>query len=142
IIMDYCIKNDIGTLVVGKNCDFQKEANLGKVNNQNFVNIPYGKLRNKLKYLCEYNGIRYIEQEESYTSKASFFDQDEIPVFKKEETKTYVFSGKRIHRGMYQTKNGSTINADVNGALNILRKSKVVSLKGLYYRGEVDTQYE
>ena len=138
-IINYCIDNDIGTVVVGYNETFQRNSDIGKSNNQTFVNIPYGKLRDKLKYLCEMNGIVFVEQEESYTSKASFFDGDDIPVYNKDEQKEHVFSGKRIHRGMYQTKDGRYINADINGALNILRKSNVVSLTGLYTRGEVDT---
>ena len=93
----------------------------------------------KLQYLCDRYGIRYVEQEESYTSKASFFDCDEIPVFDANQKTEYVFSGKRIKRGLYQCKNGKTLNADVNGAANILRKSSVVSLTGLYGRGELDT---
>ncbi len=138
-VIDYCITNDIGTIVVGYNETFQKDSNIGKINNQNFVNIPYGKLREKLEYLCQLNGIVYIKQEESYTSKASFWDRDTIPVYNNDNPKTYTFSGKRIHRGMYQTASGRCLNADVNGALNIMRKSNVVSLNALYTRGEVDT---
>lgn len=138
-VIDYCISNDIGTIVVGYNETFQRDSNIGKANNQNFVNIPYGKLREKLEYLCRLNGIIYVKQEESYTSKASFWDKDIIPVYNNDNPKTYTFSGKRIHRGMYQTASGECLNADVNGALNILRKSNVVSLDGLYTRGEVDT---
>lgn len=138
-IINYCILNDIGTLVVGYNETFQRNSNIGKANNQTFVNIPYGKLREKLEYLCELNGITYVKQEESYTSKASFWDKDEIPVYNDDNPKVYMFSGIRIHRGMYQCANGKRINADVNGALNILRKSSVVDLTVLYSRGEVDT---
>ena len=138
-IINYCILNDIGTLVVGYNETFQRNSNIGKANNQTFVNIPYGKLREKLEYLCELNGITYVKQEESYTSKASFWDKDEIPVYNDHNPKVYMFSGIRIHRGMYQCANGKRINADVNGALNILRKSSVVDLTVLYGRGEVDT---
>ena len=139
IIINYCIVNDIGTLVVGYNEMFQRNSNIGKANNQNFVNIPYGKLREKLEYLCEFNGIEYVKQEESYTSKASFWDKDDIPVYNEDNPKSYAFSGKRIHRGMYQCASGKRINADVNGALNILCKSSVVDLTVLYSRGEVDT---
>ena len=138
-VIDYCIHSDIGTLVVGYNKGFQSSTNLGKKNNQNFVNIPFGKLCSKLKYLCQMNGITYIEQEESYTSRASFFDKDDIPVYDQNKTKTYTFSGTRVHRGMYKTSRGYVLNADINGALNIMRKSKVVSLTALYNRGEVDT---
>ena len=138
-VVDYCIANDIGTLVVGYNVTFQRGSHMGKQNNQNFVNIPYGLLRNKLSYLCELNGITYVEQEESYTSKASFWDKDNIPVYNDDNPKEYQFSGNRIHRGMYRTAGGIRFNADVNGALNIMRKSSVVDLSILYGRGEVDT---
>ena len=139
IIINYCITNDIGTLVVGYNETFQRGSNLGKQTDQNFVSIPYGKLREKLEYLCELNGMVFVKQEESYTSKASFWDKDNIPVYNADNPQEYAFSGNRIHRGLYKTKNGITFNADVNGALNILRKSSVVDLIVLYSRGEVDT---
>ena len=90
------------------------------------------------KYLREQNGIDFHRQEESYTSKASFFDGDSIPEYGKSGA-CHTFSGKRIHRGMYRTASGRLINADVNGALNILKKSNVVSPRALYSRGEVDT---
>ena len=138
-VIDYCIKNDIGTLVVGYNETFQRNAQIGRVNNQSFVSIPYGKLREKLEYLCELNGITYIKQEESYTSKASFWDEDDIPVYNEDNPQSYVFSGKRVHRGLYKCSDGKMLNADVNGALNILRKSSVVDLTVLYSRGDVDT---
>ena len=137
-IIDYCIENDIGTLVCGINDDFQRNADLGKRNNQTFVGIPYGKLTEKLSYLCEQNGIDFHRQEESYTSKASFFDGDSIPEYGKSGA-CHTFSGRRIHRGMYRTASGRLIKADVNGALNILKKSNVVSPRALYSRGEVDT---
>ncbi|KIR02796.1 Transposase [Lachnospiraceae bacterium TWA4] len=138
-IINYCISNDIGTLIVGYNETFQRNTNIGKANNQNFVNIPYGKLRDKLEYLCRLYGITFVKQEESYTSKASFWDKDDIPVYNNDNPKSYSFSGKRIHRGLYQLADGKLINADINGALNIMRKSNVVSLNTLYGRGEVDT---
>ena len=99
----------------------------------------FGKLQLKLKYLCELNDIKYVEQEESYTSQSSFWDKDDIPEYKVNSNQECTFSGKRIHRGMYKRNNGKQLNADVNGALNILRKSNVVSLGALYSRGEVDT---
>ena len=138
-IVNYCLNNDIGKLVLGYNEDFQRNSNIGSMNNQNFVNIPYGKLRDKLIYLCKLYGIEFKLQEESYTSKASFFDGDEIPIYDKENLQEYIFSGKRIKRGLYQTSTGKLINADCNGALNILRKSKVVDLRVLYNRGELNT---
>ena len=139
IIIDYCINNDIGTLIVGYNETFQRNSNIGKINNQAFVNIPYGQLRSKLEYLCELNGIAFVKQEESYTSKASFWDKDNIPVYNNDNPKTYQFSGNRIYRGLYKTANGKYLNADVNGALNIMKKISVVDMSILYGRGEVDT---
>ena len=138
-VLDYCIANDIGTLVVGYNETFQRSSHIGKQNNQNFVNIPYGQLRSKLEYLCELNGIVFVKQEESYTSKSSFWDKDDIPVYNADNPKEYQFSGNRVHRGLYRTASGKTFNADVNGALNIMRKSSVVDMNILYGRGEVDT---
>lgn len=138
-VIDFCITNDIGILVVGYNETFQRNSDMGKQNNQNFINIPYGKLREKLEYLCELNNITFVKQEESYTSKASFWDKDKIPVYNSDNPQKYTFSGNRIHRGMYQCMNDKILNADVNGALNIMRKSNVVSLNALYTRGEVDT---
>lgn len=138
-IINYCLKNNIGAIVCGYNETFQRMPNLGKRNNQTFTNIPFGKLRNKLEYLCKLYGIIFVKQEESYTSKASFFDKDIIPMYNSDNPKNHNFSGKRIKRGLYQTKQGMVFNSDVNGALNILRKSNVVSLNALYARGELDT---
>ena len=138
-IIDYCIVNDIGTLVVGYNETFQRTSYIGRRNNQNFVNIPYGKLRDKLEYLCRLNGIVFVKQEESYTSKASFWDKDDIPVYNADNPKEYQFSGLRKHRGLYKTAGGKTFNADVNVAMNIMPKSNVVSLRAIYDRGDVDT---
>ena len=138
-IINYCLENNIGTLVCGYNETFQRNSNIGKANNQTFVNIPFGKLREKLEYLCKLYGLIFVEQEESYTSKSSFFDMDILPKFEIDKPQTYSFLGKRIKRGLYQTSKGYILNADVNGALNILRKSNVVDLEVLYSRGEVDT---
>ena len=138
-IINYCLFYDIGILVCGYNVTFQRDTHMGRVNNQNFVNIPYGEIRQKLAYLCELYGIEYHEQEESYTSKASFCDKDEMPIYNADNPQSYEFSGRRIHRGLYRTSTGFEFNADVNGALNILRKSNVVSLMGLYSRGGLAT---
>lgn len=138
-IINYCLSNDIGTLVIGYNQSFQNKVNLGKRNNQIFTHLPFGKIREKLEYLCKRYNINYILQEESYTSKASFFDNDELPIYNADNPQTYEFSGKRVKRGLYQTKNNYRFNADCNGALNILRKSKAVDLTVLCRRGELDT---
>lgn len=138
-IINYCLSYDIGTLVIGYNQSFQCKTNLGKRNNQIFTQLPFGKIREKLEYLCKRYNINYILQEESYTSKASFFDNDELPIYNADNPQTYEFSGKRIKRGLYQTKDNYLFNADCNGALNILRKSKAVDLTVLCHRGELDT---
>ncbi len=138
-IINYCINNNIGNIVIGYNPTLQKESNLGRRNNQSFVNIPFGRLKKKLTYLSEYYGIHLNKQEESYTSKASFFDEDDIPVYNDDNPKEYIFSGARIKRGLYKTSKNQYINADINGALNILKKSNVADLNVLYSRGQVDS---
>ena len=122
-IVNYCIEHQIGTIICGHNKDFKRNINLGDKTNQAFTQIPFGKLRDYLKYKCELHGIDYVEQEESYTSKASFIDLDDIPVYKEGVHHTGEFSGKRTHRGLYRSADKILINADVNGAANILRKS-------------------
>lgn len=139
LIISYCLEHNIGNIVCGYNETFQKSPNIGKKNNQSFAHIPFGKLREKIEYLCNLYGIAFTKQEESYTSKASFFDKDDIPVYNDDNPQKYEFSGRRIKRGLYKTKDGKLLNADVNGALNILSKSKVVDLTVLYNRGELDT---
>ena len=121
-IINYCIDRNIGAIVVGYNEDFKRNTSLGRTNNQNFVQIPLGDLREYLSFLCERYDIRYIQQEESYTSKASYLDKDVLPVYKAEQPYTGSFSGKRIFRGLYKSLDGTILNADVNGAANILRK--------------------
>lgn len=123
-IINYCIENQIGTIVCGYNGDFKRSINLGKKTNQQFTQISFGSLREALRGLCERYCIQYIEQEESYTSKASCLDLDELPVYNPEKPYMGKFSGKRIKRGLYQFADGRIANADVNGAANILRKSK------------------
>ena len=146
MIIDYCMNNEINKIVLGYSNDFQKgfeysnnydlkdnylkhiEKNVIKENNQKFLSIPFGKLKSRLEYLCKNYGIELIIQEESYTSLSSFMDLDELPVYK-EENKEYLFSGKRVKRGLYETKEGKYINADLNGALNIYRKSSVCDME-------------
>lgn len=136
-IVNYCLNNHIGNIVVGYNDGFQQNVKLGKVNNQNFVMIPFGKFKNRLEYLCNRYNIYFQQQEESYTSKSSFFDNDIIPKWNPLNPVDASFSGRRITRGSYKTAEGYIFNADVNGALNILRKSNLVSLQALQARGEV-----
>ena len=124
IIINHCLNHQIGKLVVGYNPSIKQEINIGRSNNQNFVQIPFWQLRQKLKALCSRYGIEYCEQEESYSSKASFYDQDEIPIYNADNPIKQNFSGRRVKRGLYQTKNRHLVSADINGSANILVKSK------------------
>lgn len=114
-IVDYLVEHRIGNLVVGYNSGWKQSVNLGKQNNQKFVQIPFARLASYLKYKCEMVGIRFIENEESYTSKCDALAREEI---KKHEA----YLGKRVQRGLFRSSTGKYINADVNGAINILRK--------------------
>jgi IS605 OrfB family transposase len=122
-IVNFCISRKIGTIVVGYNPTLKQETNLGKRNNQNFVQIPIFTLRAKLESLCARYGLNYIEQEESYTSRASSLDRDVLPVYNADNPVKPKFSGRRVKRGLYKTKSGHLINADANGSLNIGLKS-------------------
>jgi IS605 OrfB family transposase len=123
LILQHCLDNKIGRVVVGVNPGWKQEINIGHVNNQNFAQIPFWKVRRFLAHLCEKHGIEYVEINESYTSKASFLDRDELPEYDPERTEKCVFSGRRVKRGQYRSANGQTVNADLNGAANILRKA-------------------
>ncbi len=124
VIIDHCLKSQIGKLIVGYNPGIKQEINIGRSNNQNFVQIPFWQLRCKLEALCFRYGIEYIEQEESYTSKASFYDRDNIPVYNADNPSKHKFSGRRIKRGLYKTKDKHLVSSDINGSANILVKSK------------------
>lgn len=126
-------KEKISKLVVGYNKEWKQNINIGKANNQNFVNIPFRKILDILRYKLEENGIECKEQEESYTSKSSYLDNDNIPTYHKGNSQEYLFSGKRITRNLYQSKQGKIINADLNGALNILKKSGEKLIEELDY---------
>ena len=126
-------EENVSKLVVGYNKGWKQNVNLGNKNNQNFVSIPFKKILDILKYKLEDNSIECIEQEESYTSKASYLDNDDIPIYKENDNTNYIFSGKRIKRGIYKSKQGKIINADLNGALNILKKSGAILIEELEY---------
>lgn len=113
--VNYCIANDIDTVIIGRNQQWKDNINLGKRTNQNFVTIPFGRLYDLLKYKLELNGINYIETEESHTSKCSFIDKEEV-------THHDSYVGRRVKRGLFRSKDGIKYNADINGSLNILRK--------------------
>ena len=122
-IVNHLVSNNINTLIIGYNKEWKQETTIGKVNNQKFVQIPYLKLIQHLDYKCKLEGINVIIQEESYTSKSSFIDNDFIPIFSHSTKSNYRFSGKRITRGLYKSSDGRLINADLNGSLNILKKA-------------------
>ena len=132
-LMDILVNEGISILVIGHNKNWKDKINIGKVNNQNFVSIPFSKIIDIIKYKAEDFGIKCIEQEESYTSKASFLDNDNIPTFNENENQKHTFSGKRITRNLYQTKNNQIIDADLNGALNIMKKANIEMLTPLDY---------
>lgn len=138
-VINYCVEHQVDIVVFGWSDAYKERLNLGKVQNQMFVQIPLAKLRDRIEELCLQYQIKFVVIEESYTSQSSFFDKDILPTYDPNHIGKYQFSGKRVKRGLYKQKNGERINADVNGALNILRKSKVVSLDALYHRGVADT---
>lgn len=115
IFVNYLVSKEINNVVIGYNKEWKQGINIGRVNIQNFVGIPYYKLLNMLTYKCELEGISVIVTEESYTSKCSFLDDEDICSHEE-------YDGKRIKRGLYKASDGRLINADVNGALNILKK--------------------
>ena len=123
LIIDTLVNQKIGTLIIGHNQEWKQSINLGKRNNQNFVSIPYNKFIEMLSYKAEMVGIKVIITEESYTSLASFLDNDCLPVYQKGQKNQVTFSGKRVTRGLYRTGKRKLLNADVNGSLNIMRKA-------------------
>ena len=114
-IVNHLVSNNVNTLIIGKNDNWKQEANIGKKNNQNFVSIPHSQFVAMMSYKCKLVGITVMLTEESYTSKCSFVDNEEM---KHHET----YKGKRIKRGLFRTHSGKLINADLNGSLNIMRK--------------------
>ncbi|HEY6406804.1 MAG TPA: transposase [Ktedonobacteraceae bacterium] len=121
-IIDLLVIEGIGTLVIGLNRLWKQEVNLGRRTNQSFVQIPHSRFIGMLEYKAQMVGIRVIVREESYTSKASFLDRDEIPTYDPYRTEKPAFSGKREERGLYRAKDGRRIHADINGSYNTLRK--------------------
>lgn len=116
IVVDFCKENEVDTLVCGYNENWKQEVNIGSQNNQNFVGIPHSKIVWQLMYKCQNEGISFIKVEESYTSKTSFLDNEE-PI------KENADGSRRKHRGLFVTKKGEQINADVNGSYQIMKKA-------------------
>ena len=119
MIIEMCVKNDIGTIIIGKNENWKRGMNMGKKNNQKFQFVPYESLIGKIRYRAEMVGIDLILTEEAYTSKASFYDHDPLPRYGDDVPE---FSGRRKHRGLYVASDGFAVNADINASLNIGRK--------------------
>jgi IS605 OrfB family transposase len=121
IAINHCLARGIGTIVVGWNIGIKDGADMGKQSNQQFVQMPLARLKERIKQLCEIYGIRYVETEEANTSAASYLDGDSLPEHGK-KPQGWKASGKRTKRGLYRTKDKSLVNADLNGAANIMRK--------------------
>ena len=119
-LVNWCLKNDISTLIIGNNEGWKQNIKIGKRNNQQFTKIPHSRLIDLLAYKAQLAGIKVIVTEESYTSKASALDGDKLPKYSL-DTK-HAFSGKRTQRGLYKTATQRLINADTNGSMNIARK--------------------
>ena len=113
-IVEYMKANNLNTLFVGKNNGWKDSINIGKTNNQNFVSVPYNMLIQMLDYKCKLAGINIVIVNEAYTSKCSFIDNEKI-------SKHDTYCGKRIKRGLFESKYGHKLNADVNGSFNIMR---------------------
>jgi len=114
-VVDILVACNITTLVIGKNENWKQSIKIGKRNNQQFVQIPHAKLIEKITYKCQLRGIKVVLTEESYTSKCSFYDNEPIQKHNK-------YQGRRVERGLFKSASGRLINADINGAANIIRK--------------------
>jgi putative transposase len=120
-IIDLLVAEGIGTLVIGKNPNWKQVANMGRRTNRNFVSVPHARFVQMLTCKAELVGIQVIVTEESYTSKAGFLDADPLPIFDPQQPPP-AFRGRRVKRGLYRAADGRHLNADVNGAYNIIRK--------------------
>ncbi len=121
IVVNHCLENGIGRIVFGWNQGQKKGANMGAKTNQKFVQIPTARLKTRISQLCEQYGVEFIETEEAYTSKASFVDGDSLPAHG-EKPVGWKSSGRRVKRGLFRTASNWYVNADCNGAANVLRK--------------------
>lgn len=128
-LVRYAKIHRVEVIVIGYNPLQKQEISIGKHNNQSFVSIPFQKLRESIQMVAHRAGIPVIMRDESYTSKASCLDLDPVPDYKKGDVHPE-FSGKRIERGLYRSEKGILINADVNGAANIIRKQYPDAFKG------------
>lgn len=130
-IIDWCLEHSVGVLVIGRNKRWKQNSDMGKRNNQKFVSVPHYQLLQLIEFKAMKAGIQVIEQEESFTSKADISASDFMPVYGMDKGASCVFSGRRVKRGLYRTHAGHLINADCNGAANILRKAVPDAWKGI-----------
>ena len=128
LIVDYLVEHNIGVLVLGKNPLWKQDANMGKKNNQSFVNIPHARFINIITYKCELRSIKVVEQEEAHTSKTSFLDAEPVQHHEK-------YMGTRVSRGMFRSMDGTRINADCNGSGQITRKAIPTAFDGYGIEG-------
>lgn len=122
-LVNLLVSNNIDTVIIGENKGWKQDINIGRKSNKEFVSIPFYIMKSMIKYKCEMRGVEVIFHEESYTSKASFIDKDKIPTYNKNRKNKPEFSGTRIKRDLYKSADGSLINADINGASNIMKKA-------------------
>ncbi len=129
-LIDYCIQNDIGSIVIGYNNGWKEKIRIGKINTQNFVQIPFNKLLQQIEYKSKLVGIQFKITDEPYTSKCSFLDNEQIKKHKR-------YLGKRISRGLFKASDGTIINADVNAGYNIMKKAfpNSISVDGIEVLG-------
>lgn len=131
-IINYCIEHHIGNIVIGNNKGWKHKCNMGKRNNQNFVSVPFEKLISMIQYKSEEVGIKVVITEESYTSKVDHYAREEMCHHDS-------YMGKRIKRGLFRSNTGKILNADLNGAIGILRKVSHESYMQVVSRGGVET---
>ena len=130
MVIDFCLAQKSGTIVVGRNKGWKdggmknRNKRVEKANNQNFINMPIAKILDRIKHLAQRYGIQYIEVEESYTSKTDHLMFEEMKHFDDDKQR----SGRRVRRGLFKSGCGVVLNADINGAIGILRKANVLSI--------------
>ncbi|MBC6418803.1 MAG: IS200/IS605 family element transposase accessory protein TnpB [Prochloron sp. SP5CPC1] len=137
LVVNHCIKHRIGTIVFGWNTGQKQNVNLGNKTNQKFVQIPTARLKERIRQLCGFHGLQFVEQGESYSSQASFLDGDSVPTYGAKPD-DWIPSGKRVYRSLCRTATGYLVNADANGAANILtkaRKSPIIRCRAESWRG-------
>ncbi|MFD0770639.1 RNA-guided endonuclease InsQ/TnpB family protein [Bacillus sp. CGMCC 1.60114] len=140
-IVHFAVQHEISMIAIGKNTSWKQNSDMGTRQNQSFCHIPHNLFIEMITYKAHRQGVTVQVVEESYTSKASFLDNDDIPTYGEEDIP--IFSGKRIKRGLYRTKENKLLNADVNGSYNILKKvvpkAFADGIEGLCHQAAVST---